>query len=459
MPGLASPALSFREVFVSGTKVDLDPYRLVIKQALEEDGIGVFLFDYDAQPAIDVVEYCVRRVRDISDAYLGIYGYRYGWIPAGRPEEKSITHVEYETACERWVPSERHRLFLFQPEPGSSAAAEVEQMAEDALARDFPDNGSCPDWQARRQASRDKQSTFLNTIAAPCVVINRFNTRDDLKRRAPLAVRNGEGWIDQRAAPTRGRPPVVASYTGFGAIGRTDQLETLNRAWSAVNSRGDSPAIAVVVHGDRTMGHRWFADSLQRWGGWEGPRDHLRLIPPEVRTEPAWLRNTMIAGLAPGSAAPVADFQMLAAAIQNRCTNGPTVVILDHIERMRGVLAAFQGEFWVPLHNALRELWTVRPPRHRFALVVILRTPLANPLPPFVWPDAVTDPLLDYDRLVPLPTLGKLKKADLKRYVRDVLNNWTINDADIARLTGRGVPEDVFGRLVADDLIDLAERN
>ena len=50
----------------------------------------MFLQEYRAAAAQDVVTLCLNRLAD-SDAYLGVFGFRYGWIPGG--EARSITEL------------------------------------------------------------------------------------------------------------------------------------------------------------------------------------------------------------------------------------------------------------------------------------------------------------------------------------------------------------------------------
>ena len=178
-----------------------------------------------------------------------------------------------------------------------------------------------------------------------------------------------------------------------------------------------------------------------------------RLAPPADRTEAAWLRNTMMLELAPGSAAPTADFATLAAAIRDRCLSDPTVVILDHVDRLRNGLEGFYENFWVPLHHALRDAWAQRPATHRFVLVVMLRSSLPNPPPSFVWSGNGTEAAVNYDRLVSLPKLNKFKKAEVRQYIRNTLNLWGPDKATIDRLADDCVPANVYGRLVDANLV------
>ena len=56
------------------------------------------------------VDACLALV-DRADIYVGIFGFRYGYIPDG--QTKSVTHLEYELALERGIPI---LAFLIDPD-------------------------------------------------------------------------------------------------------------------------------------------------------------------------------------------------------------------------------------------------------------------------------------------------------------------------------------------------------
>ena len=72
-----------REVFLSATAKDLSDPRTQVQQALQLIKADVILQEEWAAAAADAYDLSLQRLA-ASDAYLGIFGYRYGWIPPGK---------------------------------------------------------------------------------------------------------------------------------------------------------------------------------------------------------------------------------------------------------------------------------------------------------------------------------------------------------------------------------------
>jgi eukaryotic-like serine/threonine-protein kinase len=84
-----------QKVFISSTKVDLPRHRAEVKEALIKNGyFPVEMDDFGARD-VDPVTGCLRLVAE-SQLFLGIYAWRYGYVPPGR--ERSITAEELEQA-------------------------------------------------------------------------------------------------------------------------------------------------------------------------------------------------------------------------------------------------------------------------------------------------------------------------------------------------------------------------
>ncbi|MFX1535390.1 MAG: leucine-rich repeat domain-containing protein [Promethearchaeota archaeon] len=83
------------KAFLSSTSKDLKPYRKRATEALERLGAQADRMEvWGAHPQAPLAE-CLNKVEQ-CDLFVGIYAYRYGYIPPG--EEKSITELEYEHA-------------------------------------------------------------------------------------------------------------------------------------------------------------------------------------------------------------------------------------------------------------------------------------------------------------------------------------------------------------------------
>ena len=94
-------------VFLSSTYADLIPHRLQAAQAVERLGQETGRMEvFGARPQ-EPTEACFREI-DGGDLFLGMYAYRYGYVPEG--SEVSITEMEYQRAIKTKKPSFARRL-------------------------------------------------------------------------------------------------------------------------------------------------------------------------------------------------------------------------------------------------------------------------------------------------------------------------------------------------------------
>jgi CheY-like chemotaxis protein len=88
-------------LFLSSTYEDLAPHRLVAAQAIERLGQqGIRMEVFGARPS-DASTVSFDEI-DGSDAFVGIYAHRYGFVPNGSPQ--SITEQEFDFAHARQKP-------------------------------------------------------------------------------------------------------------------------------------------------------------------------------------------------------------------------------------------------------------------------------------------------------------------------------------------------------------------
>lgn len=88
-------------IFLSSTYEDLRSYRAKAAQAIERLGQqGVRMEVFGARPD-GARKVCLDEI-DSSDAFVGIYAHRYGFVPSG--SETSITEQEFDFAREKGIP-------------------------------------------------------------------------------------------------------------------------------------------------------------------------------------------------------------------------------------------------------------------------------------------------------------------------------------------------------------------
>src|SRR5436190_12616298 len=110
------------KIYVSSTYQDLAPFREAVYKQLRKFRHDVIAMeDYvatDNRPLKD----CLRDV-DASDLYVGLFAWRYGYVPkTGNKEKRSITELEYRRAGEMRKP----RLIFLLAEDAQWSLAQVD---------------------------------------------------------------------------------------------------------------------------------------------------------------------------------------------------------------------------------------------------------------------------------------------------------------------------------------------
>lgn len=95
---------------ISSTALDLPEHRAAVKEACLS--AGVFPIGMERLPAQDNTGVKVSLdMVDKADLYIGIYAFRFGWVPGGG--DKSITELEFDHAVKRRADGKLHELLIF----------------------------------------------------------------------------------------------------------------------------------------------------------------------------------------------------------------------------------------------------------------------------------------------------------------------------------------------------------
>jgi hypothetical protein len=117
-------------IYISSTYVDLIKEREAAAKAVRRLGhLAIAMEDYvssDQRP----VDKCLQDVKS-CDVYVGIIAWRYGYIPEGY--DKSITHLEYETAKKAGIPCLIFLLDKKAPWPVENVSTGDERQKIDQL--------------------------------------------------------------------------------------------------------------------------------------------------------------------------------------------------------------------------------------------------------------------------------------------------------------------------------------
>ena len=97
-----------RKIFIGSTSHDLREHRLKVREVVEKlsDRFEPITMDveFGAANHPDAVRISLENL-DEADIYIGIFAFRYGYIPEGEnPESISITEMEFRRASERGIP-------------------------------------------------------------------------------------------------------------------------------------------------------------------------------------------------------------------------------------------------------------------------------------------------------------------------------------------------------------------
>lgn len=137
------------KVFLSSTYQDLVGHREAAARAIERLGQqGVRMEVFGARP-VEATDACFEEILD-SDALVGIYAHRYGYVPQGHT--RSITEQEFEYAREKDKPT-----FCF------------------VIDEDYP----WPPKHVETEPGRTRLRDFLQRLRAT-VVTDSFTSQEDL---------------------------------------------------------------------------------------------------------------------------------------------------------------------------------------------------------------------------------------------------------------------------------------
>lgn len=431
-----------REVFLSATAKDLVDHRTQVQQALRLINTDVILQEEWAAAAANAYRLSLLRL-GATDAYLGIFGYRYGWVPPG--ENRSVTELECEEAIRLWGTQTVPPIFLFLPEAGSEAALLLEVAAAAVLGDEYQSG------HPGRQASLAKQKAFHERLRGSGRFINSFTTLQMLRERAMASVANWNVEILERAGlrsetAVRGIPP-----SELGAIDREPQREGLESALLAVDE-SSAPGLCVAIHGGEDAGQFAFLSFLEQWNPWE-ISGRPRLITPSLEKFDAQLLTAAaLADIAPMQDPSTPTIEDLASAVVDRSLYESVVMFLPHLTRFTGGIEAFHQLFWTPLMTAARSRRQfVGAPCRPFILVLPIIASLHHPPPTMV---QVYDPAIsvfDFDRVILLPELAPLTSGQVSTWLQDVgIKNLRERRRIADSVTTDGVPRAVFDRLNSD---------
>ena len=222
----ATPPLSGKRglfrAMISSTAIDLPEHRKLAIDACLRVGLRpIVMENLPAQDASGVST--ALEMVDEADIYIGIYGWRYGWVPHG--SDISITEMEFNRAVERGLPI---LVFIMDDDhPVKKGDVEFSKTAQQKLKK----------FKARARKGR---------------VLQKFKSPDDLRAKIIQALAD----LTLRLKPKTGQPSLSALHqlpTAPAAFtGREQELRDLETALAKQGNIG--AAISASGAGIQGMG-------------------------------------------------------------------------------------------------------------------------------------------------------------------------------------------------------------
>ena len=237
---------------------DSREYRAAVKASVERNvaAAKVFLQENWAEGGRFVVDVCRQKVKSCH-AYMGLFGHRYGWVPAGF--KQSITELEFGWAVERW-PQGTVPIFVLLPVKGSEADKELLGWARPWIEKECPDEKS-------RDEEAHSQRAFLASVTAWSSngpMLTFYGNQQELTEKAHCSILDWNLFLYEEALAGRRQAQGEIPAHELGRIGCEAQQTALIQALDAFREHPRQRAIAFLVHGPENHGQREFAEFLCR---------------------------------------------------------------------------------------------------------------------------------------------------------------------------------------------------
>lgn len=430
------------QIFLSATAQDCKVYREAVRDFIHDNlaSAKVFLQENWAAGGQYVEKVCRHKVQD-CDAYLGLFGHRYGWTP---PQQRcSITELEFRWAVERWGMGEAP-IFVLRPVPGSEADQHLRAQASLFHAQQPP---------AEADADRAAQQAFLASVDqwAGGRIQVFYRTQLQLVGKALCCIKDWDQEVLRNAARGRYEAPGDIPRDELGRIGREAQVSALRHALEAFRERRSERAAAFLIHGPESHGQLEFVEFLRNWHDeWDGMDLHCGQAdePDSAESLICWACSQLGEPLL---GEPTID--ALAGLLAVRLAQRSVVLILRTTGLEATRLSLFHQRFWLPLQTAL----AARPPSGRGRLYCFLAD--QAPLPqaagsPFRSAGLDADDV-DYRQILALPPLAPITARQVRSWLTEIRTSAGVRVSEAEResiadyaTTPDGNPPHVFNRLI-----------
>lgn len=243
-PTTAIPPPGALNAMISSTAIDLPEHRAAVREACLD--AGVFPIGMEHLPARDASGTAVSlEMVDAADIYLGIYAWRYGWVPE---KDISITEMEFDRAVERKVAGKLREILIFTAHKDHPCTVEDVEADKDA----------------------QKKLAAFKTKAASGRVRKEFRSAEELRRLVGDALHEllrRERISADTKPPTTSIPNNLPRLQPF--FGRSEELERIKEALNP-----ESRTWGALIDGPGGMGKT----SLAVRAAYDCPADQFQRI-------------------------------------------------------------------------------------------------------------------------------------------------------------------------------------
>ena len=214
---------------LSSTALDLPEHRALAHKACLD--AGVFPIGMEQLPARDATGIAASlEMVDQADIYIGVYGFRYGWVPDGK--DTSITEMEFDRAAVRKAEGKLREIILFTAHKDHAFTAndiEADAGAQERLRR----------FKARASAGRVRKE-FKSAEELHRLVLHALS---EFKGRQQLAAGSASESRPAKTTTPNNLPRLQAFF------GREEELKTIHEALDP-----DSRTWGALIDGPGGMG-------------------------------------------------------------------------------------------------------------------------------------------------------------------------------------------------------------
>ncbi|HZI19714.1 MAG TPA: tetratricopeptide repeat protein [Pyrinomonadaceae bacterium] len=218
-PAVTQPG-QFRAM-LSSTALDLPEHRALAHKACLE--AGVFPIGMEQLPAGDATGVAASlEMVDRADIYVGIYAFRYGWVPDG--QEVSITEMEFDRALKRKAEGKLREILVFTAHAGHAFTAADIEASEEAQEKLRRFKARAADGRVRKEF---KSAEELHRLVLHA--LGEFKSRQQRATEAETSARPAHTLIPNNL-------PRLQSFFGREAelAQIREALDPENRTWGAL---------------------------------------------------------------------------------------------------------------------------------------------------------------------------------------------------------------------------------